>query len=82
MAATDEKTYELDRRQYLLHDGPCMDAARRQQVHRWNLHDAEQPWPEFTSLAEEMGLRSYLAAGLGARVPAYAVAPLGRVEAG
>ena len=37
IAATDEKTYELDRRQYLLHDGPCMDAARRQQVSRWNL---------------------------------------------
>ena len=65
IAATDEKTYELDRRQYLLSDGPCMDAARRQQVTRWNLHDAEQRWPEFTSLAEEMGLRSYLSAGLG-----------------
>jgi transcriptional regulator with GAF, ATPase, and Fis domain len=65
IAATDEKTYELDRRQYLLHDGPCMDAARRQQVSRWNLHEAEQRWPEFTHLAEEMGLRSYLSAGLG-----------------
>jgi hypothetical protein len=65
IAATDEKTYELDRRQYLLRDGPCMDAARRQQVSRWNLHDAEQRWPEFTSLAEVMGLRSYLSAGLG-----------------
>jgi hypothetical protein len=65
IAGTDEKTYELDRRQYLLHDGPCLDAARRQQVHRWNMHDAEQRWPEFTRLAEEMGLRSYLSAGLG-----------------
>jgi transcriptional regulator with GAF, ATPase, and Fis domain len=65
VAATDEKTYELDRRQYLLHDGPCMDAARRQQVSRWNLHEAEQRWPEFTHLAEEMGLHSYLSAGLG-----------------
>jgi hypothetical protein len=65
IAATDEKTYELDRRQYLLHDGPCMDAARRQQVNRWNMHDAEQRWPEFTHLAKEMGLRSYLSAGLG-----------------
>jgi hypothetical protein len=27
-------TYELDRRQYLPRDGPCMDAARRQQVPR------------------------------------------------
>lgn len=65
IAATDEKTYELDRRQYVLNDGPCLDAARRQQVNRWSLHEAEQRWPEFTSLAEEMGLRSYLSAGLG-----------------
>jgi transcriptional regulator with GAF, ATPase, and Fis domain len=64
IAGTDQKTYEMDRRQYLLHDGPCLDAARRQQVNRWNLHEAEQRWPEFTSLAEEMGLRSYLSAGL------------------
>ena len=28
IAATDEKTYELDRRQYLLMDGLCLDAAR------------------------------------------------------
>jgi transcriptional regulator with GAF, ATPase, and Fis domain len=65
IAATDEKTYELDRRQYVLNDGPCLDAARRQQVNRWSLHEAEQRWPEFTSLAEEMGLNSYLSAGLG-----------------
>jgi len=64
-AATDENTYELDRRQYLLQDGPCLDAARHQQVHRWSRRAAERRWPEFTSLAEEMGLRSYLAAGLG-----------------
>jgi ANTAR domain/GAF domain len=65
IAATDNETYELDRGQYLLRDGPCMDAARRQQVNRWSLHDAEQRWPEFTHLAEDMGLRSYLSAGLG-----------------
>jgi transcriptional regulator with GAF, ATPase, and Fis domain len=65
LAGTDEDTYELDRRQYLLQDGPCLDAARRQQVNRWNLHEAEQRWPDFTSLAKELGLRSYLSAGLG-----------------
>lgn len=64
-AATDEDTYELDRRQYPLHDGPCLHAARHQQVNRWSLAEAEQRWPDFTSLAKEMGLRSYLAAGLG-----------------
>jgi GAF domain-containing protein len=64
IAATDDQTYELDRRQYVLHDGPCLDAARRQAVNRWSLDEAEQRWPEFTSLAKEMGLRSYLSAGL------------------
>jgi hypothetical protein len=65
IAATDEETYELDRRQYLLHDGPCMDAARRQEINRWSLHEAEQRWPVFTDMAKQMGLRSYLSAGLG-----------------
>jgi transcriptional regulator with GAF, ATPase, and Fis domain len=64
-AASDEKAQEMDRRQYILHDGPCLDAARRQQVNRWSLRQAEQRWPDFTSLAKEMGLRSYLSAGLG-----------------
>jgi GAF domain-containing protein len=65
IAATDEETREMDRRQYLMQDGPCLDAARRQEVNRWSLAEAEQQWPEFTSLAKERGLRSYLAAGLG-----------------
>ena len=64
-AATDEESYELDRRQYLLHDGPCLDAARRLEVNRWSFAEAEQRWPDFTSLAEEVGLYSYLSAGLG-----------------
>src|SRR4051794_6706469 len=51
-AAPHEKTYELARRQYLLHDGPCMAAARRQQVSRWNLQEADKRWPEFPRLAE------------------------------
>jgi ANTAR domain/GAF domain len=63
--ATDDKTYELDRRQYVLHDGPCLDAARHQTINRWSLREAEQRFPDFTSLAEEMGLHSYLSAGLG-----------------
>lgn len=64
MAATDEETLQMDQRQYALGDGPCLDAARRHQVNRWTLQEAEQRWPDFTSLAEEMGLRSYLSAGL------------------
>jgi GAF domain-containing protein len=62
--ATDDATYELDRRQYELLDGPCLDAARRQVVNRWSLDEAEQRFPDFTRLAQEMGLRSYLSAGL------------------
>lgn len=75
IAATDEETYELDRRQNALRDGPCLDAARRQQVNRWNHREAEQRWPEFTGIATEMGLRSYLSAGLG-----WAGRPLGALN--
>jgi GAF domain-containing protein len=75
IAATDEETYELDRRQNALRDGPCLDAARRQQVNRWNHREAEQRWPEFTQVATEMGLRSYLSAGLG-----WAGRPLGALN--
>ncbi len=75
IAATDEDTYELDRRQNALRDGPCLDAARRQQVNRWNHWEAEQRWPEFTEIATEMGLRSYLSAGLG-----WAGRPLGALN--
>jgi transcriptional regulator with GAF, ATPase, and Fis domain len=65
VAATDAEQEELDRRQYALRDGPCLDAARRQIINNWSLAEAEQSWPEFSALATEMGLRSYLAAGLG-----------------
>jgi transcriptional regulator with GAF, ATPase, and Fis domain len=65
IVATDDQTQELDRRQYALGDGPCLDAARRQQVNRWTLGEAVQRWPEFTGVATELGLHSYLAAGLG-----------------
>lgn len=64
IAATSDQTYEMDRRQYDLADGPCLDAARRHVVNRWSLDEAEQRFPQFTSLAREMGLRSYLSAGL------------------
>ena len=75
IAATDEDAYELDRRQNALRDGPCLDAARHQQVNRWNHREAEQRWPEFTQVATEMGLRSYLSAGLG-----WAGRPLGALN--
>jgi transcriptional regulator with GAF, ATPase, and Fis domain len=65
LVATDPQTEKLDARQYLLHDGPCLQAARDQKVSSWNLSEAEQRWPGFTDLAKEMGLHSYLSAGLG-----------------
>jgi GAF domain-containing protein len=75
ITATDEEAYELDRRQNALRDGPCLDAARRQQVNRWDHREAEQRWPEFTRVATEMALRSYLSAGLG-----WAGRPLGALN--
>jgi ANTAR domain/GAF domain len=75
ITATDEEAYELDRRQNALRNGPCLDAARRQQVNRWDHREAEQRWPEFTRVATGMGLRSYLSAGLG-----WAGRPLGALN--
>lgn len=65
MAATDDSIRELERRQYELADGPGLDAARRLTVNRWSQDEIEQRWPEFSMLAKEAGLRSYLSAGLG-----------------
>ncbi len=64
LVATDPETEELDQRQYLLHDGPCLEAARDRKASSWSLSEAEQRWPDFTDLAKEMGLHSYLSAGL------------------
>ncbi|PRX96182.1 GAF and ANTAR domain-containing protein [Allonocardiopsis opalescens] len=64
-AATDDRMREVDRQQYDVDDGPCLDAARNQTTNRCDLAEAAERWPKFTSLALGYGMRSYLSVGLG-----------------
>jgi anti-anti-sigma regulatory factor len=63
LARTDDEAEELDRIQYVLHEGPCVDAA-------WTSTTAEvldlagAAWPRFGQAAMERGVRSVLAAAL------------------
>lgn len=61
---TDELTLEVDRHQYAVGDGPCIEAARTGDIVRVDVDAAEQRWPEFARLAREEGVRSFLAAPL------------------
>lgn len=63
-AYTDERTLEVDRDQYDIGEGPCLDAIRRRRINRVDVEEAEQRWARFTKLAKEVGLCSYLAAPL------------------
>lgn len=66
-AATDPLTEAVDARQYAAGDGPCLDAMRSCRVNRVDLAEAEDRWPDFTTHARELGIRSYLAAPLVVR---------------
>jgi GAF domain-containing protein len=63
-AYTDERTIAIDRAQYEIGDGPCLDAIRRRQVNRCEVNDAEARWPAFTKAAVSESIRSFLAAPL------------------
>jgi transcriptional regulator with GAF, ATPase, and Fis domain len=61
---TDERTLEVDRRQYDADEGPCLHAARTGTVVRTDAETARDAWPEFAAAAREEGIRSFLAAPL------------------
>lgn len=61
---TDERTLEVDRRQYDAGEGPCLHAARTGSVVRTDADDARDRWPEFAAAARAEGIRSFLAAPL------------------
>ncbi|MFC0674349.1 GAF and ANTAR domain-containing protein [Brachybacterium hainanense] len=60
--ATDDVAREIDRLQYDVEDGPCLEAARTRQP-MWSEDLAEETrWPQFCALAREDGrVRSVLA---------------------
>ncbi|EMD26058.1 GAF and ANTAR domain-containing protein [Amycolatopsis azurea] len=63
-ASTDDRTEEIDRAQYALGDGPCLEAARSGEIVRLSMPAADQAWPDFAATARKLGVGSYLAAPL------------------
>lgn len=63
-AHTDEQVLAVDRHQYDVDDGPCLDAIRNRVVHRVDCEEADQRWPDFAERARSLGVRSFLAAPL------------------
>jgi GAF domain-containing protein len=60
LGATSGHVYEVDLAQYETGEGPCLDAARDQQVHRIEETDSETRWPRFAERASKLGIKSTL----------------------
>lgn len=63
-ACTDDRVYHLDADQYLIGNGPCLEAAATGQIVRVHVEQAPQRWPRFHASAAEAGVGSYLSAPL------------------
>ena len=63
-AYTDERTLAVDRGQYALDEGPCLQAMRDMAILRVTVDEAEARWPEFSAGARENDISSFLAAPL------------------
>jgi GAF domain-containing protein len=63
-AATGDLVYELDRTQYELGEGPCVDTLREADVVVAPRIEQDRRWPRYVPAAVELGLRSQLAVKL------------------
>jgi GAF domain-containing protein len=63
-AYTNDRTLAIDRAQYDIGGGPCLDAIRRRTVVRVDVAEADQRWPAFAKAARAEGICSFLAAVL------------------
>jgi GAF domain-containing protein len=63
-AYTDERTLAVDRGQYELDEGPCLQAMRDKTILRVTVDEAEERWPEFSTGARANDITSFLAAPL------------------
>ncbi len=66
-AATDPLVEQADDAQYELDEGPCLSAARDQQLYRIDSMWQETRWPRWTAIAAALGLGSSLSAPLVVR---------------
>ncbi|WP_181774970.1 GAF and ANTAR domain-containing protein [Amycolatopsis pittospori] len=62
--ATADIAIELDRDQYRLGDGPCLEAGRTGEIVRVAVRESAERWPEFAVSAKQAGFGSFLAAPL------------------
>jgi hypothetical protein len=67
VAATEESVLPLDKAQYSLDDGPCLEATRTETVVRTELEMARKQWPEFGDAAAEAGVVTTLSCPLFVR---------------
>ncbi|MCR6483645.1 GAF and ANTAR domain-containing protein [Amycolatopsis sp. OK19-0408] len=63
-SATSDVVHDLDRDQYRLGDGPCLEAIRTGKIVRTSVTDAAERWPDFARGARDAGFGSFLAAPL------------------
>jgi GAF domain-containing protein len=58
--ATNEPARRVDRVQYEMSSGPCLDAYRNQTVYRIESTEDDEQWPEFSRAAADAGVLSTL----------------------
>ncbi|QNG20489.1 GAF and ANTAR domain-containing protein [Rhodococcus triatomae] len=63
-AFTDRRVVTIDGDQYTLGEGPCVEAARSQQIVRARFEEAKRRWPQLAERLGTEGVRSFLSAPL------------------
>lgn len=63
-ASTDSRVNDVDADQYRNDQGPCLEAARTQQMVRVRVDDVAARWPRFAASVADIGVQSYLSAPL------------------
>lgn len=58
VAYTSDLVHEIDRRQYTVREGPCLQALWEQDHVRMDDQEAEQRWPRFTHEIRDLGISS------------------------
>lgn len=64
VASTSERVWAIDSDQYAAAEGPCLEAAKTNQIVRVGVERAADRWPVFARSAREAGVQSYLSCPL------------------
>ena len=63
-ACSDARVIDVDTDQYAADEGPCLEAARTNQIVSVRIDEVVTRWPTFASAAAAIGVKSYLSAPL------------------